>query len=298
MSQLSIAPYGSKEFDVTSSQKLAVRTNGGEAVIYQSSGPGINVPSTMVELARVDGEERVFSFTANKTVLIDAGPAEVLYEVATTPAAVYWLPPTPSDVHMFFDDFNTYLASDWTITTTEAGGGSASEALADGVGGLLLITNDAADNDHDFFQLVKEGFKFQSGKRLWFEIRFQTNDATETDIVAGLQITDTTPLAVTDGVYFLKSDGAATADFMVTKDSTSTTESAVATMADNTDVILGFHYDGASTISYYVNRVRGGTVGITNMPDDEELTVSFGIQNGAAAAKTLTVDYVLAAQER
>ena len=82
MSQLSIAPYGSKEFDVTSSQKLAVRTNGGEAVIYQSSGPGINVPSTMVELARVDGEERVFSFTANKTVLIDAGPAEVLYEVA------------------------------------------------------------------------------------------------------------------------------------------------------------------------------------------------------------------------
>jgi hypothetical protein len=36
----------------------------------------------------------------------------------------------------------------------------------------------------------------------------------------------------------------------------------------------------------------------TNAPDDEELTVSFGIQNGAAAAKVLTVDYVTAMKER
>jgi len=36
----------------------------------------------------------------------------------------------------------------------------------------------------------------------------------------------------------------------------------------------------------------------TNLPDDEELTVSFGIQNGAAAAKTMTIDYVTAMIER
>lgn len=298
MAQLIVGPYGQKDIEITSGQKLAVRTNGGTATVYQSSGPGINVPSSFVELAQVDGEERTFSFTASKTVRIDAGSSVVYYEVGSDPSAVYWIPPDKSDVHEFFDDFNTYAAGDWTITTTEAGAGSATEALADGVGGLLLITNDNADNDHDFFQLVKEGFKFQSGKRLWFEIRFQTNDATETDIVAGLQITDTTPLAVTDGVYFLKSDGAATADFMVTKDSTSTTASAVATLANATFITLGFYYDGVSTISYYVDKVRGGTVATTNMPDDEELTVSFGIQNGAAAAKTLTVDYVYAAQER
>ena len=35
-----------------------------------------------------------------------------------------------------------------------------------------------------------------------------------------------------------------------------------------------------------------------NLPDDEELTISFGIQNGAAAAKTMTVDYVFASKER
>jgi hypothetical protein len=37
---------------------------------------------------------------------------------------------------------------------------------------------------------------------------------------------------------------------------------------------------------------RSATSVLTNLPDDEELTVSFGIQNGAAAAKTLSVDYI------
>ena len=37
---------------------------------------------------------------------------------------------------------------------------------------------------------------------------------------------------------------------------------------------------------------------LTNVPDDEDLTVSFGIQNGAAAAKSMTLDYVIASIER
>ena len=37
---------------------------------------------------------------------------------------------------------------------------------------------------------------------------------------------------------------------------------------------------------------------LTNAPDDEDLTISFGIQNGEAAAKTMTIDYILAAVER
>ena len=30
----------------------------------------------------------------------------------------------------------------------------------------------------------------------------------------------------------------------------------------------------------------------TNAPDDEDLAVSFGIQNGEAAAKVITMDYI------
>ena len=62
--------------------------------------------------------------------------------------------PDPTKYHMYHNDFDTYLASDWTNTTTEGGSGNASEALGDGDGGLLVITNDDADDDNDFLQLV------------------------------------------------------------------------------------------------------------------------------------------------
>ena len=207
--------------------------------------------------------------------------------------------PAPHKYHTYFNDFDTYLASDWTITTTEDGTGSATEALADGDGGLLLLTNAAGDNDKDFLQLVKEGFKYETGKQLAFNIRFKTNDATQSDIVAGLQLTDTSPLDVTDGIFFLKSDGAATISFIVEKDSTQTTLTLPNSLADDTFMTLGFVYDPKDQkFHVFQNNVLAGTVVSTNAPDNEELTVSFGIQNGAAAAKTLTVDYIGASKER
>ena len=171
--------------------------------------------------------------------------------------------------------------------------------MTDGDGGILLVTNAAGDNDHDFFQLVKEGFKYESGKQLAFNIRFKTNDATQSDIVAGLQLTDTTPLDVTDGMFFLKSDGAATITFVVEKDSTQSTLDLPNSLADDTFMTLGFVYDPKDQkFHVFQNNVLAGTVVSTNAPDDEEMTLSFGIQNGAAAAKTLSVDYVGGYKER
>lgn len=198
----------------------------------------------------------------------------------------------------YMNDFFVYTAGDWTITTTEAGAGAATEALTSGAGGYLLITNDDADNDADFFQLKGEAFKFASGKKAFFKAKFKVSDATQSDVVMGLQITDTTPLAVTDGVYFRKDDGDTNLDFVVIKDSTDTTATAVTTLANDTFVEVGFYYDGSSAIEYFVNNAKAGTSSTTNLPDDEELTISFGIQNGEAVAKTMTIDYVFAAVER
>ena len=203
--------------------------------------------------------------------------------------------------HVYFEDFDTYTAGNWTITKTEAGAGSASEALTDLDGGCLLITNDAADDDNDFFQKKGESFLLESGKRAYFKARFKVSDATQSDVVIGLQITDTTPLDVTDGIYFLKSDGAATVDVICRKNATtgSTSASAVASLANDTFVVLGWAYDGKSTLTYFVNDVALGSLDASSsyLPDTE-LTVSFGIQNGEAVAKTLAVDYLLAAKER
>lgn len=204
----------------------------------------------------------------------------------------------PTRFHTYFEDFDRFAAAEWTITTTEAGAGSATEALANADGGVLLITNDAADDDADFFQKVGESFKFEAGKELFFKARFKVSDATQSDFVMGLQITDITPLAVTDGVYFRKDDGDALLDFVVIKDSTATTATGVATVASDTYLTAAFHYDGKSAVNYYVNDVKYGSSVLTNLPDDEELTISFGIQNGEAVAKTMSVDYIFVAKER
>ena len=202
--------------------------------------------------------------------------------------------PDITRAHTYMDDFDTYVAADWTVTDV----GAATQALTDGDGGLLLVTNAAADNNSSFSQKVGESFLFASGKKLWFDCRFQVSDATESDVVIGLQITDTTPLAVTDGVFFLKSDAAATVDFLVEKNSTATTTSSVATLVDATNIRLSFYYDGVSSIKVFADGVHVGTSVTTNLPDDEVLTVSFGIQNGEAVAKTMTLDYIMVAKER
>jgi hypothetical protein len=202
--------------------------------------------------------------------------------------------PAPTKFHSYMEDFDYYTAGDWTVTETQAG---ATQALTDGDGGLLLLTNTAADNDLVSLQKVGESFRFASGKELFFEARLKVSDATQSDLVVGLQITDTSPLDVTDGVFFIKADGSTTVSLVVEKNNTATTTS-VGTMADDTFISLGFYYNGASTIQYSVNGSVLGTSVTTNLPDDEDLTVTFAIQNGEAVAKTMTVDYIFVAKER
>lgn len=220
--------------------------------------------------------------------------------------------PDPSRFHVFFDDFDDYVAANWTVTETQAG---ATQALADGDGGTILLTNSAADNDLVSLQKVGESFRWETGQPIFGKTRFKASDATDSDIAIGLIITDTSPIASapSDAIYFLKADDAATIDFKVGKNSTYSTKSALATLVADTFITLGFFCDGKARVegglTYYDFDIFAGTgqnpdkvatlaVLSTNMPDDEDLTVTFAIQNGAAAAKTLTVDYVMFGKAR
>lgn len=231
-------------------------------------------------------------------------PSGVTTVPSNNPLGQFGLP-DPTGWHVWFDDFDDYAAAQWIITTTEAGAGSATEAISSADGGVLVVTNDAADDDADFFQWsgtdasgAVETFKFIAGKKLFFKTRFKVSDATQSDFVVGLQITDTTPLAVSDGVYWRKDDGDANLDFVVIKDSTATTATAASTVADDTWMTLAFYYNGVDGIEYYKDDVKLGTSALTNLPDDEELTISFGIQNGEAVAKVMSVDYIFVAKQR
>lgn len=206
--------------------------------------------------------------------------------------------PDPTKFHEYWNDFDTYTAGDWVVTETQAG---ATQALTAGDGGWLLLTNTAADDDLIALQKTPAAFTLTAGKKAFFRCRFKVSDATQSDVVFGLQVVDTTPLDVTDGIYFLKSDGAATVNFICRKNATtgSTSASSVATLANDTFVTLGFYYDGIDKVYYSVDGTIGGSLDASSsyLPDTIT-TVSFAVQNGEAVAKTMTVDYVYAAIER
>lgn len=215
----------------------------------------------------------------------------------------------PTKWIIFSDDFVRFNSADWTISTTEAGAGDATEALgtiansgiantAADAGGVLVITNDDADNDADFFYKTGELFLITPGKKTAFAARWKVSDATQADIVIGLQVADTTPLVIADAMYFKSSDGAATMDFRCLESSNATDYASVATLADNTWIETSFIYNGTDAIDLYVDGVKIGSVGVTTLPDDVLLTVGFGVQNGEAVAKTMTIDYIHVAQER
>ena len=85
---------------------------------------------------------------------------------------------------------------------------------------------------------------------------------------------------------------------VVNKNGTATTKTGVATLVADTFVDLAFYYNGVDAIEYAVNGVKVGTAVVTNLPDDEDLTITFGIQNGEAVAKTMTIDYIFVSKER
>ncbi len=199
----------------------------------------------------------------------------------------------------YFDDFFKYAAADWTLTTVEAGAGAATEALGAGPGGLLVVTTDAANDDNDFFQWPTEQFKFVSGKKLQFAMRFKLSRV-DGDFMAGLHITDTDPIGgVSDGIYFRKLAAEAGLKLVIEKDAAESAVTVIETLAADTWYVVEFYYDGSDDkVKAYVNRTGAGSVPLTNAPDDEDLAVSFGVQNGSANAQVLTVDFIGAQQER
>ena len=205
--------------------------------------------------------------------------------------------PDPTSVYMYFNDFYRYSAAHWTITTTEAGAGSATEAIQDEGGGVLKLTNAAGDNDLDFLQLAKESFALESGKKFWFKARCKVSDKTESDFLIGLTDRDTTPLDASDGLWFQKDDDAATLDFRVAKADDTSIASAIATIVNDIYIVPAFYYDGKSTIEYWIDGLKKGTLAADTLPTTE-LCPTFGIMNGEAVAKTMSIDYIMAISER
>ncbi len=223
-------------------------------------------------------------------------PSGVNTEATSSIFANYPLP-RDSSLITYFNDFFTYTTNRWVVTETQAG---ATQALTAGSGGWFLLTNSAADDDLVAVQKTPAMLDLSATKQTWFSSRFKVSDATQSDVVIGMQVVDTTPLDVTDGIYFLKADGAATVDVICRKDAStgSTSAASIATLTSDTFVQLDWYYDGAGYLFYAINGTVSGSLSVASYFPNTTVTVSFAIQNGEAVAKTMTVDWVGVWQER
>jgi hypothetical protein len=207
-----------------------------------------------------------------------------------------------TDAVVLFEDFVLCgaVASDavpgWTSTLVEAGVGESTIALTDASGGALLITTDANEDDGAQIQKAGEAFGFSSSQQAtYFGIRLKSGEATQSDFLVGLCITDTTLLGgMSDGVYFRKVDGSTSVAAVTEKDSSETETAGVLTFAADTYYILEFYFDGTS-VEFFVDGARVAQHTLT-IPDDELLTPSIAFLSGNAAAETMTVDWVRAIQ--
>ena len=207
--------------------------------------------------------------------------------------------------HYFEEDFYTFTAAQWTETDVQ---GANTVSIADGDGGIITLLTAGADNDEvqlqrvDGATLVAESWLFDPDKRLFIEVLATLSEVSLSEILIGLAITDTTLLpAPTDGLYFHKAEGSGAVTLDARKDDAEVSGS-VGTIVDATAFRLQAYYDGQGSDGRLYGALDG-TIGSftepdTTFPDDEELTISFSVRAGEAAAKTLTMDRIVVIQER
>lgn len=210
--------------------------------------------------------------------------------------------PDPTPFHIFDEDFDYFLAADWTITETQAG---ATQALTAGNNGLMLLTNTAADDDINQIQKVPAAFLPTVGKKFFMKCIFQLSDVVQSDFAIGIQLANadgTTLATATDGIFFLKVDGAATIALFVRQAdvaANSVTSGAIATLVNATNVELACFYDGVDRVYYAVNGSVTGFVTVSSaiLPNVVCAPIA-SLKNGEAVAKTATIDKLFVALER
>ena len=235
--------------------------------------------------------------------------------------------PNPFFYQSDYNDFTGYLdTGEWTITSLSSGG----VAAAAGDGGVVVFTTAATLNDTEVMQRPFANMTLPQGtllgKKLAFITRIRMSDVTLSDVIVGLCNAGTTPFAgVTDGIYFEKVAGAKTLNLVSVIGSTATTlaiNTAAYSLVKATNIDLGFTitrkgdilaYAGSQLVGWIPQSGTGalnagnypalpvvGPVGRITAPTltTANLALTAAIKAGAAAAKTLTLDFIGAFKER
>jgi hypothetical protein len=213
---------------------------------------------------------------------------------------------------VFFDDFTGLVTSNlpvgWSLAVIDAGATTVqlTTAITGGQSGVLLMS-DATVSEGASINMPKN-FVFNTGKKWFMEMRFQTSDVTDNTIQFGLSdltaVTNPEDLWTTVAaslITFGILDGSATVTMLADKSNTgSTAETGTRALVVNTWHTLGIFYDGAKLFGYVDGKLAlSWAQAATTVPDGIVLAPFIGVLNGnGAGAATNFVDYIRLVAER
>lgn len=229
--------------------------------------------------------------------------------------------PLPMGVPVFFDDFMTYNASNYTVTAV---GGASALASAAGNGGLLTLTTGANLSDLIALQTTAASSAIVAGNQAWFACRFRLNtSATLPRAMFGMANTFAA-LAPSEGIYFNKASGAAAITLDINGPSATTSIPIATTLVADTWYSAAWYYDGRPDPKLYIyfsqvlgsvvpqfgdpgdgpfpggalvaSAWSGGTYTLANVPT-ANMVIGGGILASTAVARTATLDYIFGAAE-
>lgn len=218
--------------------------------------------------------------------------------------------PDPSFYHVMFDDFDTFTVTDWVVTETQSG---ATQAIAAGDGGLIALVNSAANADLNSIQfgpggsVVRPTFLMAANKDTVFATRLKVDDASLAAFLVGLCIADTSPIASlpATGMFISKAAASVYPNGYLRDTSTGTVSQNVNTTPVVSDVFIDLaivYQAGLGICTFYMGS-NGGQASQFRLPvpltlAGALLAPTFSVANGDANARTLTIDWFLAAQSR
>jgi hypothetical protein len=191
----------------------------------------------------------------------------------------------------YSNDFDTLIGTDYTVTGT-----SSTFALGAGLGGVAVLTPGAATTASSAY---KNGqfLQFTSGLKFWYMARFNVSALGGTAYI-GLQAGSST----SDGIWFAVSSTGAVSLVSVVGGTTTTIvpSTAFTTATAGGWVDVAFYYDGTDLMVFQsdvtVARVTAPTIGASATTLTNAI-IGPVFEMTPTASQTMTVDYVLAAEE-
>lgn len=213
----------------------------------------------------------------------------------------------PFRYHVFANEFDNYLATDWVFTKSSAG---ATAAIIDGDGGLIAFTNvSAGATDEVSIQYAGNsgGARlsqfWDATKDMIVKSRFMISDVINTVIAIGLASVDTTPVASlpTNAIYILKPTGSGQLQMALRIGGVQTTLSlgtlGIAVNATMVEIALVYTAIDGLWRAFVNDVCVGSLVAAANTPT-VGLTPTLGLLNSNTVANVLTVDNYLVAKQR